>query len=395
MTKENISTKPASPVIRRRSISAKVEKILFIKAGGRCEFNGCNKYLFRHYLTKSEGNFAEKAHIVGFSESGPRGEKTVRPENINDINNLMLLCSDCHKLIDDNPEKYRVSILREFKRQHEKRIFQVTGLGPDMATAIVQLKAKIGGQAVDIPDAQVIEAIDPHYPIETPGNIIDLTSIDGDSAAYYEVASQEILRSIDRIYLPGSDVDKARHISLFALAPIPLLVYLGHRLSNKIPVDLYQRHRKPENWAWKNKGKPVEYIFRCLQEGKGDFKKKVSLVLSLSGTIHLEDLPNKIREKGSVYEITLAKGRPNPYFLNLREDLDRFRIIYQQSLREIQYKHGNLTELNFFPAVPAPVAVLCGKEILPKVDPDLLVYDYDKSRGGYFLVLRIERSIKS
>jgi hypothetical protein len=35
----------------------------------------------------------------------------------------------------------------------------------------------------------------------------------------------------------GENVHETRHISLFALAPIPLLVFLGSQLSSKVPVD--------------------------------------------------------------------------------------------------------------------------------------------------------------
>jgi hypothetical protein len=39
--------------------------------------------------------------------------------------------------------------------------------------------------------------------------------------------------------------------------------------------------------------------------------------------------------------------------------------------------------------VPAPVAVLCGRELFPKVDPVLLVYDGDKRKGGFNLIMRV------
>lgn len=382
-----------SPVIRQRRIPIDVRVLLFVKAGGRCEFDGCNKYLLRHHLTKTEGNFADMAHIVGFSKGGPRGGHTRRPEDIHETRNLMLVCRDCHKLIDDDPETYSVTTLKEYKRRHEKRIHHVTGLGPDMMTAVVQLKANIGGHAVEIPASQVTEAVAPRYPKSIPGTLIDLTGINVENEAYYRTAAQEIKRRVARIYEPEMEVIVTRHVSLFALAPIPLLVYLGCQLSNKIPVDPYQRHRNPEGWTWKRKGVPVDYEFRLLRAGKD--RKKVALTLSMSGTIHLEDLPSTISSGFHVYEITLKGKTPNPGFLNLREDLARFGEIYRHALRIIQANHGMLKELHLFLAVPAPVAVFCGKELFPKVDPDLLVYDYDKARGGYSFALKIERSDES
>jgi hypothetical protein len=74
-----------------------------------------------------------------------------------------------------------------------------------------------------------------------------------------------------------------------------------------------------------------------------------------------------------VYELTLDGITPSPAFLSLREDLENFRIAYQGALAEIAKIHGSLKELDLLPAVPAPVAVLCGREALPKVHPALRV----------------------
>jgi hypothetical protein len=57
-----------------RDIKALTRVLLTVRAGGRCRFNGHNKYLFTHALTLTEGNFAQAAHIVAFSVQGPRGK---------------------------------------------------------------------------------------------------------------------------------------------------------------------------------------------------------------------------------------------------------------------------------------------------------------------------------
>src|SRR4051812_21949786 len=105
----------------------------------------------------------------------------------------MLLCAPCHKLIDDRPADYPRSVLEAYKRDHERRISHVTGLGPDLRPTVVQLKAKIGGSAVDIPAAHIYEAVAPRYPTDKQGYLIDLTSYgDEDRDEYYRLASREI-----------------------------------------------------------------------------------------------------------------------------------------------------------------------------------------------------------
>lgn len=377
-----------SPIVSMpRGIRPLVRLQLFVRAGGRCQFDGCNKFLLEHPLTLTEGNFAQMAHIVAFKREGPRGTGSPRPSNINDVNNLMLLCPQCHKLIDDHPKQYTVPTLEKYKAQHEERIRHVTGLGPNLKTTVVQLKARVAGQSVAIPIAQVTEAVAPRYPTDARGEIIDLTVIDAESEAGIATATQQIKQRIERLYEPGMEVEETRHISLFALAPIPLLIFLGRQLSNKIPVEAYQRHRDTEDWVWKTTGTPMEYKFERLQEGTD--QSKVALLLSLSGKIRRDVLPDEINEAYSVYELTLANIEPSPTFLRLREDLISFKEIYQGALRTILRDHGKIEVLHLFPAVPAPVAVLCGRELMPKVDPALLVYDYDTRKGGFTLTLKV------
>ena len=377
-----------SPVkIAGRSVRASTRLLLFVRAGGRCEFDGCNGYLLEHPLTLAEGNFAQVAHIVAFSRGGPRGKKSFTSGYVNDIANLMLLCPQCHKLIDDHPDQYTVVALEKYKEKHEERIYHVTGLGPDLKTSVVQLKARIAGQSVAIPAAQVTEAVAPRYPTDPRGCIIDLTTITAAGKEFVTVAANTIQQRITRLYEPGMDVHETRHISLFALAPIPLLVYLGNQISNKVPVEAYQRHRDTEDWVWKDSGTPVGYRFERLRQGTD--RASVALVLSLSGKIHLDSLPKEIDLRFSVYELTLAGIEPNPSFLRRRDDLIKFGETYRLLLRTIAREHGHIEAIHLFPAVPAPVAVFCGKELLPKVDPRLLVYDYDKKTGGFSLTIEV------
>src|SRR6266498_333275 len=209
-----------------RAIPPLTRLVLFVRAGGCCEFDGCNKYLLRHRLTKLAGNFAQIAHIVAFSPEGPRGTRTISAEKLNDPSNLMLLCPECHKLIDDHPERYTVKTLKEYKRRHEKRISQLTKTKPDYQTTVVMLKANIGAQAVDISEGEIQEAIAPRYP-DDEEVVIDLTTIpDGEDTPFWENGARAIQQQIQRLYAPRINTKSAHHISLFALAPIPLMTYL-------------------------------------------------------------------------------------------------------------------------------------------------------------------------
>ncbi len=373
-----------------RSIPEKTKVLLAALSAGRCQFRGCNKYLFQHPLTLEGGNFSEKAHIYPFGEAGPRSGDGASPSDIHAIENLMVLCQACHKLVDDNPDSYTREVLMEHKREHEDRVRYVTSLGPEMRTSIVQLKSRIGGDAVDIPVNEICEAITPRYPAgDKEGTIIDLTAIQNDRLdAYYRVAEAQIRQSIDQLYAPGMSVDATRHISLFALAQIPLLVYLGRCLSNKIPVDFYQRHRDQSNpWKWPEDEEPVRYKQVMLREGTET--NHAALTVSLSGPVSLDTLPVEIDESYFVYDIGLDDRKPGTDFLRKRQDLESFRRMYRGFLSDLMASHPSIEELHLFSAVPAPVAIAFGHDLLPKVHPALVVYDWDRRSSGFTRRIRV------
>jgi hypothetical protein len=300
----------------------------------------------------------------------------------------MLLCADCHKLIDSKPKDFTRSMLEGFKAEHEARIRHLGSLSADVQTSVVQVSAKVGDHTVDIPVKDVAEAVQPRWPSAAPC-IINLNAIGVESVEGAKAAAAELDGQVKHLYRAGGDVLKTRHISLFALAPIPLLMHLGSKLSNKFAIDFYQRHRDlgTTPWRWREQAATVDYDVRQLQNGT--VKDRVALVISLSGTIPRDTLPASIDETFHVYELTLDGVTPNPDFLRSREDLDAFRRRYRLLLRELQRDHGQLEELHVFAAVPAPVAVCLGHDLLPKVDPALLAYDFNKLEGGFNLKLRI------
>jgi hypothetical protein len=374
-----------SPVVAVRQIKDLVRLQLFVRAGGRCEFDGCNEYLLENALTLTRGNFAQMAHIVAFSEDGPRGRSGPRPSDMNDVDNLMLLCPRDHKEIDDNPGDYTRATLEGHKAKHEERIRHVTGLGPSRKTAVLLFKALIGGQTVTIPFDQVAEATSPRYPTDRNPMTIDLTAIPDAGAAFYETACATIKARVAALLGPEGEGTRAGHLSVFALGPIPLLVCLGRALSSKVPSDMYQRHRDTENWTWKSGGRTLRYRTRRLRAGS---RGRVALVVSISGTVTPSDLPADARG-ATVYELGVASAAPSPTLLRKRGDLEAFRLALADAVSEIQKRHGILESIDLFPAVPAPVAVLIGRELLPKVHPKLRVFDYDKAGGGFTFALDV------
>ena len=106
------------------SITVRSRKKLWGGSGNLCAFEGCNQLL---HLTTGENSgslIGEECHIEAQSVNGPRYNAKLTDEQRDDYSNLILLCPTHHKMIDDDPDKFTVDVLKKMKTDHEKRVRQ-------------------------------------------------------------------------------------------------------------------------------------------------------------------------------------------------------------------------------------------------------------------------------
>lgn len=90
---------------------------LYIHSGNLCAMDSCNNFL----IDRDGAWMGEIAHIHAASDNGPRANLDLTAEERRDESNLILLCRNCHKKIDENVDKYTVEKLKSMKEKHESR----------------------------------------------------------------------------------------------------------------------------------------------------------------------------------------------------------------------------------------------------------------------------------
>lgn len=372
-------------------IPKKVEIILWLKSGGRCEYSGCAKALWRDDLTLTEMNRAYRAHIIAASPDGPRGHPELSEKLAKDFDNLMLLCDTHHRLIDkQDVEGHPPELLRRYKREHEERIERLTGIQPSKKTHVLMLSSNIGERKGRVSFEEARNAILPErYPSTDTGihfNLVEGVLRDDDDE-FWMVASKNISRQVKVRLETGPNGKPISHLSIFALAPIPCLIHLGKEVGDIVSADVYQRQRGEGDWTWKTlEDDKFEYEVLKPEKSESD-NARVVLNLSLSGTIQ----QNAIRAAmdGSYSAYTMTINRPRRTFLRSQEQLELFSNMFRELLSEIRETHGDDTEIHLFPAVPNSVGVQIGRLLLPKADPPLHIYDYHKGHGGFRFALTV------
>lgn len=244
---------------KRKEAGTSVRRVVWARAAGRCQFPGCNDPLWHDYLTgKEDANFGFVAHIVAAKASGPRGNKVLSPKLASDVTNLMLMCYKHHHEIDtqkneDGEFTYSVDELRGYKRNHEQRIELLTSLSDERSTEILLFGANIGGVTSPISFQSAKDAVLPaRFPRNLTGTSIGLgnSSFQDHQPQYWNFEVQNLETNFERLVRPLIADDAIPHISVFGLAPQPLLIKLGSLLTDIQKAEVFQLHREPPTWSW-------------------------------------------------------------------------------------------------------------------------------------------------
>lgn len=376
--------------MKRENIPDTVKIRLWGKAAGRCQFAGCNKPMYYDSLTKAEFNTAYLAHIYAVSIGGNRYDPVQSPKLVKDISNLMLMCDEHHRLIDDkaNESLYSAPVLLEMKAEHEKRIELITNTGSEHQSHVILFGARIGSHEVPLSYQIATHAMLPHKYASATGAIelgMKNCVFEDHTAEYWLFQEKQLKEMFNRQVVPLKGLHPVQHFSVFALAPMPLLVKLGTLLSDIYEADVYQKHREPNTWKWQQTTTHPEITFHQPVDTSGTPSLKISLSSSIAG----DRIEKALGTTPSLYEITIPD--PSNDFLKSKTLLAQFRTTMRRALNQIKSIHGQDQLLHVFPAMPLSAAIELGRVWMPKADMRMLIYDQNQRLNNFIPTLTIKQ----
>jgi hypothetical protein len=374
---------------RTNALTPLTRTILWAKAGGRCQYTGCNKLLIGDLISGAEDrNFGFVAHIVADTPDGPRGDAIRSAQLSNDINNVMLLCNVHHKLIDvDQVAGHPEERLLVMKAAHEQRIETVTAIAEDRASHVLRYAANIGGHGSPLAYEHISAAMLPdRYPVEGR-RVIDIalagSRFEDHEPGFWHFELENLKRQFASKILARIEAGDIRHLSVFALAPQPLLIELGRLLCDIAPADIHQLQREPKSWRWPADAPAIRYRLRKALPGAGP----VALVLALSATVTDERIVAALGRDAVIWAIEAEQ--PHNDVMKRSSDLVEFRRLVRSTFNAIKAAQGECATINVFPALPVSAAVEVGRVWMPKADLPLVIYDQNRKLNGFRPALAI------
>ena len=195
----------------------------------------------------------------------------------------------------------------------------------------------------------------------------------------WEKASKNLEDKVKKELLPFLRTAGINHISLFGIAPMPLLVKLGTLLNEKYSVEVYQKHRNPDNWCMLEEETDSFIVNR-----PEDHTKTPVLVLSLSDRI-TERITKNYNGKASIWEVTIEK--PNMDMMRTKNQLEEYKRIVRDLLNEIS-RLSDSPSINVHMAIPVSCAIELGRVWMPKPHKSLALYDYRNNRENETIIIK-------
>lgn len=357
--------------------------MLFAHAAGRCQFEGCNKSVLFDELTLKKYNKSNVAHIVASSPAGPRGD-IIRSYQLSDkISNLMLMCPEHHKQIDDFPEDFPEEKLLDMKRKHEKAISDQCDLIYKEPSEVLMVSSPIKGrQHITVDFNQCANAVMPQKRVAVNHGRRIRIDLEGNyrSPSYWDSISRALERKIAQTVRAILDEDLDAHFSVFPLAPMPLIMKLGYEIGDKTRADIFQFSRAQDSWNW------------ALQEQTNNFSvekqivrdgNRIALVLSLTADIATARI-TEVYDADILFFIRAERFGVDS--IQSPADLTAFWRKYQDACDEIKNTYPKVKEIGVFPAMPVSAAFEVGRRYMQGVYPKFRIYDDD---NGFFETITI------
>ena len=365
----------------KTKIPQKVQSALWAKAGGRCEYRGCNEHLVGDLIAgKEDGLYGFIAHIVADAADGPRGDAVRSPKFAQSLSNLMLMCGKHHKLIDvDALDEHPESLLLEMKEAHEARIETNTGISEEYASHVIRFGASIGKNEALVSTQAIFSAMPPDRHPAT-GRTIDLETLNlvlqDHEAEFWRLQRENLGRLFAERVRGRIERQEIKHLSVFALAPQPLLIELGRLIYDIVPTTVHQLLREPQGWIWQRDRPPLEFI---ASEPAVGMDGPIALKLAVSAPVDDERIRSAIGADAAIWSLTIAETGND--VVRRPEDLQAFRTAMRKMYRDIKGRHGDEKAINVFPVLPVSLAVEAGRVWMPKADLTLRLYDHVRDRG--------------
>lgn len=364
-------------------------------AAWRCQFSGCGKDLKTHGTGRVRMRTSYFAHIVASSPTGPRGCQVESRLLADNPTNFLLLCDECHRLIDKvAPGIYTTPVLRRMREESIAEVDRLLSALQHQAAEVIAIVGNIAGQPpqFSIRDAQ--EALWGRK-LRTQSNSAKWFFYPGGQhhsphqADYWPSLFRTMRMDLPRLQglLNGTSEGGAPRpkLAVFPLHCTSVLILAGRVLGDMAGTTLFQPHRNVldgrTRWAWPADAQPMQpaaltapaspaapsappgkFTLTELRAHTVD-ADEACLVVALTSAIPAARMPSSCATGDALALPTLLIGPElGKDCIQQPSDLEALAVTVDEAMRRLQDEWG-VKRVHLFVSAPATATLLVGQKM--------------------------------
>lgn len=386
---------------REGDVTPAIREELTYLAGWRCQFTGCGRDLKSHAATGTRGRFSYFAHIVAASEDGPRGDAVLSKLWASEPKNFMLLCDECHRLIDKvNPAKYTVEVLQHMREDSIAEVKRLLDSLQHKPAEVIAIVGNIAGQPAQFSMDEAHEALwgqglrctemkvsryfypgGQHHDVHSPG--------------YWTSLFQQMKQDMPLLQtlLDGTRSGAARpRLAVFPLHSTSVLLLAGRVLGDNDGTHLFQPHRNKvgagTRWAWAKGGMPVAALDKFKLEELHPHaagQDEAVLVVALTSDIVASRMPAACARGDELLLPALRITGPtfDKDCMQHPQDLQLVALAVDAAMRRLQ-DDWKVRRVHLFVSAPTTAALLVGQKMQARHHADFICYEALPGAGAAY-----------
>lgn len=374
---------------RDGSITEAIYEEVTSLAAWRCQFSGCGKDLKTHGTTKVRMRSSYFAHIVAASPTGPRGCKVQSRLLVDKPSNFLLLCDECHRLIDKvAPATYTTPVLRRMREESIAEVDRLLSTLKHQSTDVIAILGNVAGQPpqFSIQDAQ--EALWGRK-LRTQYNSAKWFFYPGGQhhsphqPDYWPSLFRTLKQDLPRLQglLNGTSEGGARRprLAVFPLHCTSVLILAGRVLGDMAGTHLFQPHRNVQDgrtrWAWPADAQPMlpaasppppstrdKFKLTELRPHTSD-AEAACLVVALTSAIPPARMPASCASGDAFVLPTLQIGPElGKDCIQHPSDLEALAVMVDAAVRRLQ-DEWHVKQVHLFVSAPTTATLLIGQKM--------------------------------
>lgn len=357
-------------------------------AAWRCQFHGCGKNLHRHSATGTRSNSSYFAHIVASSPEGPRGSAQSLALST-DVNNIILLCDECHRLVDRQaPGRFTEAVLQRMRTDGLAEVRRLLDTMTHQSAQVVVVMGNVASQS-------------PHFNqnfAEAAMWLRKLRAAPGHRHSFFENdwrTHEPHLRSYWEHFFGQAQAEVVQlrkllatnrvhnRLAVFPLHGTSILALAGRMFGDAAAADVFQYRRLRSTdlqggpWGFEDvEDIKAGFESKVLQDA-ADNQSEACLLISFTFDIDPERLPEEIFRDGK-FRMPALKVFPNDGFgvdsIRHPRDLDRAASVIGEAITRLQ-DEWKVGRVHLVIGAPPSVVFKVGQKMQARHQADFVCYE--------------------